>query len=541
MHRWHFQRFFRWLVPALVFCVALCAVVVEQKASGGGLDFPADDAYRNLAVAQTLVAEHTYALQADAAIPAVRDVLWRTLVAAVGWATGSYLTASYLMGALLGLITLLLCLRLARLLFPFPPFILYSSVLLILSPGLLSGCVDGTSHALTTTLVTAAILLHVEGLIGHRSPLSVACLLMVGLLVLIRIEFAFLWLVFFLHALIISISERREDDTTAFLILRSITGWLILALFLFPLMAWNLRVVRVPWPQAVGAPMTADAWADAGGGEMFGRYAGLALSGMKGAFGFMHHTPFLSGAFERILTWFGALFIVGLSIGRKDERPFSIVCLLMLLLPVFYGLAYPFSGWAPAPELFSTLGPLWVITAAFGIFRVPFLVEALYRKWKEGLPAATGFNIWWTVMGSLLVLVCLFRTSHALQDRMKRIIGEKAVRQAVAAAVRSLPASGQPVVTDVPGWLAYAEQLRVIDLSGESTPEVLACLDRGGKLSADELRGLLDELRPGAAVVWNEENDVVFHAMDCRPLEYGSGAGAPQRPRLCAVNRPDAF
>ena len=541
MHRWHFQRLFRWLIPSLVFCVALSAVVVEQKASGGGLDFPSDDAYRNMAVAQTLISSRAYALQADSAIPAVRDVLWRFLLAVVGVLTGSYLTAAYLLGALLGLLTVLICLRLARLLFPFPPFILYSSILLIAAPGLLAGAMDGTSRMLTTALVTAAILFHVEGLTERRSPLSIACVVIVGFLMWVRIEFAFLWFVFFLHAFIVSIAERRKDGTPAYVFLRSITGWLILAMFMLPLIAWNLHVVRVPWPQAVGAPMTADAWAAAPVGEMLGKYWALAREGMRGAFVELHKTPFMRGILERVLAWFGALFIAGLAVGRKDERPFSIMLVLLLLLPVLYGFAYPFSGDAPAADLFAALGPLCIITAAFGIFRIPFLVEALYRKWKEGLPAAPGFNVWWAVMGSLLILVSLVRTGRMLQGRMRQITTEQSVRMAVVSAIRQLPDSGQPVVTDVPGWLAYAEELRVIDLSGESTPEVLACLDRDGRLAPIELGSLLVELRPGSAVVWDERNDVLFSALNCKPVIYDAARPETARPRVCAVNPAGAF
>jgi hypothetical protein len=81
----------------------------------------------------------------------------------------------------------------------------------------------------------------------------------------------------------------------------------------------------------------------------------------------------------------------------------------------------------------------------------------------------------------------------------------------------------------------------VIDLSGESTPEVLACLDRDGRLAPIELGSLLVELRPGSAVVWDERNDVLFSALNCKPVIYDAARPETARPRVCAVNPAGAF
>lgn len=540
MHRWHFQKLFRWLIPALVFGVALCAVVLEQKASGGGLDFPDDAAYRNLAVARTVVDTQTYALQPGEAIPAVRDVLWRVLLALVGWSAGSYLTAAYLLGALFSLITVMLCLRMTRLLFPFPPFILYTSTLLIIAPGLLVGAVDGTPTAFAATLATAATLLHIEGLSNRRSPLPMLSAVLVGVLMWIRVEFGLLWAVFYLHAQLAALYGRRKDGTVGLVALRGITGSLILAMFVFPLVAWNLHVVRVPWPQAMGAPMTADALAALTPAAGFQQYRVLAAEGVRGAYRAFYATPFLMGVFERALVWFGAAFLGVLALWKKEEQAFGILPFLMIVLPALFGLVYPFAGWSPAPVVFAALSPLWIVAAAFGFFRIPFLVENLYRKWRQGLPEATGFNVWWTVMGSILIVVCLVRTGRMVHRQMARVAAERGLRERVVAAVRRLPSAGQPVVTDVPGWLAFAEQLKVVDVSGESTPEVLACLDASGSLDREKVAALLEERKPGSAVIWDSSNDVVLEALPCKALDYGA-TGDGGRPRVCEVTRSAAF
>ena len=142
MHRRPFQHIFRWLVPVIVFAVTLCIVVAWQKAVGVGLSFLDDRTYADFAVARNLIEKQTYALYPEQPAPAVRDVLWRIAVALTALVTGDEGVAAYVLGSGFSLMTILLCLRLSYLLFPFPPFVMYSAVLLILAPSLLLTTVD---------------------------------------------------------------------------------------------------------------------------------------------------------------------------------------------------------------------------------------------------------------------------------------------------------------------------------------------------------------------------------------------------------------
>jgi len=218
---------------------------------------------------------------------------------------------------------------------------------------------------------------------------------------------------------------------------------------------------------------------------------------------------------------------------------FGIFAFLFVGLPILYGVVYPFSGLTPAREVFRTIGPLCVIAAAFGIFRVPFLVESIYRKWKEGLPAAPGFNIWWVAAGSILLIVSLVRTGSIIRSRMSEIVSQKAVRESIVGSVRDLPFQGQPVVTDVPGWLAYAERFNVIDLTGESTPEILACLDVDGSFNNEDLEAFLIERSPRSGVIWSADFDLVTELLPCTHLAY-DGQLEGGRPRFCAFSASSA-
>ena len=276
MHRWHFQLLFRWLVPVFVFVVALCAVVARQKVVGAGLSFFDDGTYADFAVARNLIEKHAYALYPEQPAPAVRDVLCRLTIALTAIVTGDEGAAAYILGAVFSLMTILLCLRLSHLLFPFPPFIMYSAVLLILAPSLLLNTVDQPSLAMSSALFIAACLFHVEGLSERHTPLPMRSALLVGLLMWIQLEFFMLWIVFFVHAIIMNRLNRARSISTAFVVTRGLTGAFLLALCVFPLIAWNFSVIQVPWPQVIGAPFVMDTWLSAGPGEAVRTYFSLA-------------------------------------------------------------------------------------------------------------------------------------------------------------------------------------------------------------------------------------------------------------------------
>ena len=539
MHRWHFQRLFRWLVPTLVFIVLLCQMVARQKGAAGGLTFLDDAAYGNMAVARTIVEHAEYGIAPGQRMPAVRDTLWNLLLAFVAMIFRDPAPAAYFLGALFALSTVLILLRLARLLFPFPPFIIYTAVLLILSPGFLATGISGTSASLTMMLATAAVLLHVEGLFEKRSPLSVGCALVVGLLLWIRIEFALLWIIFSLHALIVSFVRRSKDTGPVFVVTRAMTGALVVLFCLFPLVAWNYQVVFVPWPQAMGAPLTMDAMAS-GGGSVFALYGGMVKPAVSEAFARLHENPFMVGGLERFMAWFGFVLIAILGYLQAEERPYSIGLFAAVVLPPLYALVYPYLGWSGAHLVFLSLQPLCVLSACFAFFRVPFLIESLYRKWKPGLPAAPGFMLWWLVMGSILALLALGRgcaRDRARNDDVRSVVG---IRESLARTVQGLGAKPRLVMTDAPGWPAFALEVPVLDLTGDYTPSVLAALGADGGVDPGRLTRLLASEKPDMAVIWNPANRFALKLAPCRDLKMEVPTGILDAPAVCEITWPAA-
>jgi hypothetical protein len=412
---------------------------------------------------------------------------------------------------------------------------MYSAILLILAPFLLLTIVDQPSLAMSTALCTAACRFHVEGLSERQMPLPMRSALLVGLLMWIHLEFFFIWIVFMVHAIILNRLDRARSIHSTFVVTRGLTGAFFLALCVFPLVAWNIHVIKVPWPQVIGAPSVMDTWLSVGLGKSVRTYFSLAGSALPAAFSILYATPFLSGVLERIVVWFGVLFITVLAIRRPEERPFTLLLFLLLLMPACYALVYPYLGWQAAAPVFSALTPLCVIVASFGIFRIPFLIENFCLKWKKGLPTAFGFTAGWILTGSIFLLVCLIRQGSLLNRRSSSLVGQMDSRAAVLDAMETGAIRGKWIVTDQPGWLAYAHRVRVVDLTGEFTPQVLACLDDHGGVNASELAAYLAGEKPDSMILWRPENEFASSLISCEPVVRDVTRRRPEWPTICAI------
>jgi hypothetical protein len=165
---------------------------------------------------------------------------------------------------------------------------------------------------------------------------------------------------------------------------------------------------------------------------MTGAYFSFVRGAVGSAYGFLFGAPFISGVFELLLVVVGALAITGLAIWREEERPYTLLLFVLVALPPVYALAWPALGWRAAPLVFQSLTPLWILAASFAIFRAPFLIESIYRRYKEGLPEPVGFNTWWIVMGSILLVVSIARNGSAMHRNLKSLAALERERQAVS-------------------------------------------------------------------------------------------------------------
>ena len=544
MHRWSFQRLIRWLIPSLVYGVALCALILEQKQSGAtrGLDFASDATYRTLAVARSLGTRFRFELQGEEPALAHRDFLPKIAIAIIGRALNNYPAALVLAGALLGWCALLMPLRMAKQLFPFPPFVLYTALLMIVSTGFLNAAAGGEPLIWGMALLAVAVAFQAEGLADLRPVLERRVILSAALLILVRVEFAPLWPLLASHALLISLLERRRDGTSGYIGVRFFTGLFVLSILFTPLIVLNLHAIRVPWPQALGAPLTADTLVSMSPNEAVAAYRAHAAEGIRLAYRALHNSPWMRGPFERLLTWAGAIFLAILACFRKDERPFSVIPWLLIFMPVALGLVYPLSGSASFDVVLGSFQPLCVLAASFLIFRVPFLIENVYRKFKPGLPEAPGFQIWWSVAGGLLILIALVRSMSWMNASMHEMAYVRAMREQVQQKVAPFLEQGGVLATDATGWWSYNGARPLVDLLGEGTPEILSCLDITGKYDRTRLKDFLHERNVGMVLLW--QTDLVPPDADLEPvpLTLREPLGAARlQPRLYELKPPGAL
>ena len=144
-------------------------------------------------------------------------------------------------------------------------------------------------------------------------------------------------------------------------------------------------------------------------------------------------------------------------------------------------------------------------------------------------------------MGSILLLVCVVRSGLLVNGRNRALVDCLESRAAVSAAIESGLISGKRVVTDRPGWLAYAHRARMVDLTGEFSPEVLACLDDKGGLDASELCAYLAGAGVDSMVIWTPEREEISLLIPCEPIPVDASSRRPEWPKICAVSRSGAF
>lgn len=435
-------------------------------------------------------------------MPAVRDTGWRLLLAA-GTLVLDAVSAAYILGALCAVLTLLVLLRLARLLFPFPPFMLYACALLIVGPQFLWIVLSGTALPLATLLITLAVMLHVEGLQGRRQVLPMMLMICVAFAAWIRIEFVLLWVLLPLHALCVATGRTMKAGgfSRGQVVLRWILGVLVLALLLLPLIGWNAYYLRVPWPRPIDAPLALDVWAR-GPANAVRESMALVREMLPSMYAEFYRVPFLGGWIQRVFFWFGCLVLIALGAGRVEERPFTVLVAIPVVLPVLYALVFPYVGPGGVRTVFGAFYPLAALLAAYGFFRIPFLLEYLHRRWKEGLPTPIGFNTWWVTVGAIFLVATMVRSAGLLNKDLAALRSARDVREQLVRRIGEEGLMEGVIATDMPGWVAHRLGIPFVDLTGEGSPDILRTLDRSGCIDGRKLTDLLRKEKVSAVLLW---------------------------------------
>ncbi|MFH0907848.1 MAG: hypothetical protein V1929_03710 [bacterium] len=489
-------------VCLLILVMGFAVLVLRQKEAMGGFGFLADKAYLDLAVARTMLQDGSYGVMRGHDIPMIGDVSWRAALAGASWLLGNYKLASYGLGAVCALLAMLLTLRLARGLVPSAGFILAAGLMVLVSPPLFLDGLSGTSSIMATFLATGACVLHVKGLgAAEERPLPLSAAFLTGLAAAVRIEFALLWLVFAIHAIIMSFFFYRQESGFAYTLLKASSGLVVIAICLAPALGWNWAFIGVPWPRMPGAPMALDMLAHGPPLQMIAHAAGPCMSRL---YGMLFSTPLLQGLWARSAMVLGTIFLVWSAIRHRDGRHYAVLPLAVAALPAALGLVVPFLGWEGSEFVLRAMSPVWAIVVVFGLRKVSFLLESLLEKTglAEKLRLRSGF-IFGVLMLSLLISAAARNRVLVRQDLMARTQCAQE-RNKASRIFRSGALKDGVAVTDRPGWLVFVYKMKLIDLTGEISPRVLMRLGADGNLDYKQVVEMLRNDRASTLILWGD-------------------------------------
>ena len=537
MQRWQFQKLVRWLAPVLIFMTALSVLMWEQKASHMGLTFPDDDVYVHHEVARSVAESFTYGVSSNR-IAAVQDTSWRIALTGVGLLTGTLnsVSGSYLLSAVCGIVAILLTLRLARLLFPFPLFITYSSILVVLAPGLVLDTMNGSSTALATALVLGATLSHVEGLADRRRCLSFSTAILLGMASWIRVEFALLWIIFWIHAAVVYMFQNDEPRLVPYAAIRGGSGSMILALILFPLFVWNVSLCGAFWPSPPEAATAMGELLQTVDPEAPPAHLSYAMS-----FAMLVNHGFLHIPVARFFVGLGFVVMLALCWRQNEARYCSVIPIATFVMPVLHGFAYPLLGWEGTTVVYRALAPLYMITAAYGIFRLPSAIESLKTSWKNRLQGTPFFHGWWSVTASVLFFTCLQYNARLIEQRVELLRDVTAVRGVIDKGFEQHRLTAQTVLTDQPGWFAFTHRLATLDLTGALSPALFSCVGDTAGMDAGCVKEVIRRHRPDLLVYWNPCYDHIPEVFEARGIRLPWGSRDKYLPQMYRMRWPASF
>ena len=488
-------------VCVIILGLGFAVLLSRQKDATGGFGFLADNAYLDLAVARTLLQDGSYGAMRGHDIPMTRDVAWRAALAGASWLLGSYKAASYVLGLHCALFTVLLTLRLARGLVPSVRFILATGMVLLMAPPLFLDGASGTASILAMFLATGACVLHIKGLGEAERPLPHSSAFLIGLAAAVRIEFALLWIVFTMHAMVMSFFYYRRESGFAYTLLKSMSGLVLIAICLAPVFGWNWAFVGVPWPRMPGAPMALDALAHGSPIQALGKAAGACIPRV---YDMLLATPLLQGLWARSTVVLGVVFLSWSAFSHRDWRHYAVLPLAAVTLPALLGMVVPFLGWEGSEVVLRALSPAWAVVAVFGVHKVGFLVERLLEKsgLAEKLHLRVGM-VFGVLMLSLLISAAARNRDAVRLDLQARAKCEQE-RDKVSRILRSGALKDGVAVTDRPGWLAFIYKTELIDLTGETSPRILTRLGKDGKVDIDQVAELLRTERAATLILWSD-------------------------------------
>ena len=510
----------RYCIPAIIFLVALSATVHWQQRLDTEGCGRCDDVCASFALAQHHAHGQGFTVAPGEPALLLEDCAWRLALAYLTRLTHSPAGAAYILGALCGLGTLLLGMTLAVRFGYHPMTRWFFGFALLFAPGWLPSLVEGHSTPLAALLVMWAVSDHVARMDRHELPLSLLLASVVALTGYVRLELIWLWAIFAIHYLLVAWRNHEPLGERGYIVIRALAGALLIFLALLPLAAWHWPLLGWPPLRIPGAPLSTE-------NEPMWQ---LIMIAIPKAYARWVHSPYWHTWALMVLAIAGAIGLALRAWKQREARSAFIVPLALLLMPLFYALTYPLTGWPASDVVFAAFDPLGALACAIAASRVPdWIARGLRRRyflhahWVAALRIASCL-----LLAIAALLESMYWNAEWSRETHARIRTRNLLKNFLAPATYG--ARAPMVLTDQPGWALWETTSVVVDISGRLTPDFIAHRNGHDALAVDKLRNRLAGL--SYAVVWEGRatalvNDLQFEKMPA-PAKSEGGYPAPQ-------------
>ena len=452
--------------------------------------FLSDSSYVGVSAADSYAGANVYGLSVTEGIPATRNALWHSIQIGLSFLSVDIFQATIVLNFILVIFTIVCLWRTVKLMENNGGLVLGALTVAACSGPLFSWAIGGDSRALAAFIAAWALMVHTRSLVNYTPLLPLKLAWLIGLGVMLHVEMLALWIAFALHAVWVSIIDKRTSSFT-YSLTQLFSGVLVIALCLWPLVNWNMLLLNVPWPATMGAAFSLDSLV-AGQlpvAQSLGSYVQEGLGLLVGDRGL--HGP--------LLIMYGIAFIAVMARSTRsgEDRLLLPLYLMPVIITAVAAVISSLLGREGLLVLSDILQPFMLVLVVYGLFRIPSLLSPLLSKF-EGNPIIP--IITRTLGVGLILVLSLFAQQNAqshLEEEMN-VLQEKAVERITIKNVLNDSLDGsQPMLTDIPGWVSYFWDGPIIDVNGIYTPQFVSCRDPSGAMNANRLTAFIKARTPG--------------------------------------------
>ena len=491
------------LLPLLFFLGSLCLSLTSLKSEFGGLAFTEDASYAQCVMATHMQDGGTPGLDPSSPAPMTRYGLSTLLLAGVAKLTGHMLTAVYLLAAVSGILTLFVVWRIARLFALDPLTSTLALMLVVCLPSTLHTSLTATGDGVFTLLISLTLLQYWKTQKRGETGLALANLFPCALAAAIHPEALVILIWMGVSGAIRQLMSTRDGANAAAAGIQVLSGVLLALACLAPIVIYHMQEFQVPWPRYADASIVV-----AASGQV---ESGTQAVETQSVSSLLLHGGALTGPWPGLLTILGLISAVTLlALRKKNSRAIDIVT-LVIIPPLLASLLAPVTGLAGVMSIVLAVTPALVVLAlslcvqALSLDQVKSKLAKFRWHGRQVLTLAAG--------AILLIAACL---GFAQQKRgwFEQLRSIQHVRTSVLGQVKD---GGGAVVTDQPGWLAWSQNRRVIDVRGHYSLGVLARMDGQGRLSSSHWQNLIQMDDIKSWLIWDPAS--TQHLLDANVIQ----------------------